>query len=71
MTAFTITEIEQAINFWRNRNVTGEDAALCAEARTLADIYGTMIYQRMNTVDSTVLSSEQAIALDAALRTMS
>jgi hypothetical protein len=71
MTAFTITQIEQAINFWRSRNATGDDAALCAEARKLADIYGTMIYEHMDTVDATALSSEQAIALDTALRTSS
>ena len=46
MSTFTITEIEQAINVWRNRQPSGEDAALCPQARRLADIYGEMIYTR-------------------------
>jgi hypothetical protein len=68
MTAFTITEIGQAISFWRNCNATGVDAALCTEARKLADIYGTMIYNRMDAGEATLLNSEQAIALNTALR---
>jgi hypothetical protein len=51
MPTFTIAEIEQAINVWRNRQASGEDAALCPRARHLADIYGEMIYTRATDVD--------------------
>ncbi|MEX3815782.1 DUF3717 domain-containing protein [Paraburkholderia sp. BR13439] len=38
MPTFTIAGIEQAINVWRNRQASGEGAALCPKARHLAEM---------------------------------
>ncbi len=44
----TLTELEQAINYWRRaRPSTGEERALSAEVNALANVYALMIYQRM------------------------
>ena len=67
MPAFTIAQIEQAINFWRNRQAAGEDAALCPRARHLADIYGGMIYAQAATIDASTLTAEQMDAVTTAL----
>ncbi|WP_408433246.1 DUF3717 domain-containing protein [Paraburkholderia fungorum] len=67
MPTFTIAEIEQAINVWRNRQASGEDAALCPKARHLADIYGEMIYTHATAIDVSSLSAEQVEAVTTAL----
>jgi hypothetical protein len=67
MPTFTITEIEQAINVWRNSQPSGEDAVLCPQARRLADIYGEMIYTRATVVDVASLTAEQVQAVTTAL----
>ncbi|RZF25897.1 DUF3717 domain-containing protein [Paraburkholderia sp. UYCP14C] len=67
MPSFTIAEIEQAINVWRNRQASGEDAALCPKARHLADIYGEMIYAHAATIDVSSLTAEQVDAVSTAL----
>lgn len=64
---FTIAQIEQGINYWRNREASGTDAALCPSARVLADVYGLMICDRAETVDAGTLSAAQLDALNAAL----
>ncbi|MCG5077474.1 DUF3717 domain-containing protein [Paraburkholderia tagetis] len=66
-THLTIAEIEQAINFWCAREAPGEDGALCARARTLADVYGLMIYERAASVDVSRLTPEQMDAIRVAL----
>ncbi|MFL9860020.1 DUF3717 domain-containing protein [Paraburkholderia madseniana] len=67
MPTFTIAEIEQAINVWRNRQASGEDAALCPKARHRADIYGGMIYAHATAIDVASLSAEQVEAVTTAL----
>lgn len=45
----TLTELEQAINYWRNLNPsTGEESALSAEVNALATIYALMIFHQQN-----------------------
>ncbi|WP_018441931.1 DUF3717 domain-containing protein [Trinickia symbiotica] len=66
-TDLTITEIEQAINYWCARQAPGEDGALCASARPLADVYGLMIYERVQTIDVSRLTPEQREAIRIAL----
>jgi hypothetical protein len=46
----TVAEIEQAINYWRTRERSGEGGALCPKGRLLDDIYGQMIYERMQVI---------------------
>jgi len=67
MSTYTIGQIENAINYWREHQASGEDAPLCPRARVLADIYGAMIYQRAETVSANALSPAQNEALNLAL----
>jgi hypothetical protein len=47
MSDISITELEAAINFWRNRSPsTGDELALCEEASALSKPYALMIVQR-------------------------
>lgn len=42
--SYTITELESAINYWRNRTPsTGEEQSLCPQASALAEAYALMI----------------------------
>jgi hypothetical protein len=66
MGTITITQIEEAINIWRTRQPSGDDASLCLEARVLADIYGWMIYVRAGVVDAATLTPEQTAAISVA-----
>jgi hypothetical protein len=57
--AFTIADLERAINYWCTRQQSGEDGALCPNARRLADIYGLMIYERSTTIEASRLTADQ------------
>ncbi|HTH61824.1 MAG TPA: DUF3717 domain-containing protein [Paraburkholderia sp.] len=47
MSDISITELEAAINFWRNRSPsTGDELALCKEASALSKPYALLIVQR-------------------------
>ncbi|MFC0403183.1 DUF3717 domain-containing protein [Paraburkholderia rhizosphaerae] len=65
----SIAQIEAAINAWRNRTPVpagqneGEAIVLCAEARSLADVYGGMIFSRQQQIPLSALSSDQVAAL--------
>jgi hypothetical protein len=63
MRTITITQIEEAINIWRSRQPSGDDASLCFEARVLADIYGWMIYAHADLVDAATFTPEQMAAI--------
>src|SRR5471032_785640 len=67
MNQYTIDQIETAINYWREHQASGDDAALCPRARALADVYGLMIYHRANKVAANTLTAEQNDALNLAL----
>jgi hypothetical protein len=65
-----IAQIEAAINVWRNRNPAISDdevPVLCAQARCLAELYGTMIYARTITVPRATFTEAQLSALAGAL----
>ena len=66
-TVLTIAEIEQAINYWCTRQAPGEDGALCARARPLADVYGLMIYEGASVIDVSRLKPDQMEAIRIAL----
>jgi hypothetical protein len=52
----TMTELEDAINFWRGqRPSTGEERALSPEVNALAKVYAMMICQRLRTIDLAAL----------------
>lgn len=65
--ALTITELEQAINYWCARQASSENGALCAKARPLADVYGKMIYEHASAIDVSALTPEQMEAVRIAL----
>ena len=67
MSVFTIIDVEQAINYWRELKPAGQDAALCREARVLAEAYGQMIFSRADAIEASSLNSEQIQALESAL----
>jgi hypothetical protein len=47
----TLTELEQAINYWRAlRPSIGEERALSPEVNTLATVYALMIFRRADRV---------------------
>ncbi|CAG9273964.1 hypothetical protein PUN4_830029 [Paraburkholderia unamae] len=51
MSDISITELEAAINFWRNRSPSsGDELALCQEASALSKPYALLIVQRQNTI---------------------
>ena len=44
----TLTELEQAINYWRGLQPShGEECALSPEVNALAEVYALMIYERL------------------------
>ena len=52
----TLTDLEQAINFWRaQRPSTGEERALSAEVNALAGIYAMMIFNQVRFIPSSQL----------------
>lgn len=51
MSDISITELEAAINFWRNRSPSiGDELALCQEASALSKPYALLIVQRQNAI---------------------
>jgi uncharacterized protein len=44
--ALHITDIEAAINWWRERSPSPDGITACAEVRALAEVYALMVYYR-------------------------
>ncbi|MCE2870126.1 MAG: DUF3717 domain-containing protein [Oxalobacteraceae bacterium] len=64
----TITELEEAINYWRRmRPSVGEERALSPEVNALADAYALMIFDRARVLPLSSLS-DSALALIQAWR---
>ena len=51
MAALHITDIEAAINWWRERKPSPDGISACAEVRALAEVYGLMVYERATLCD--------------------
>ncbi len=57
-----MTELEEAINYWRGlRPSTGEERALSTEVNALAGVYAQMIFEQrkflpLNTLDTATLA---------------
>ncbi|MCA7889663.1 DUF3717 domain-containing protein [Burkholderia contaminans] len=66
-TSYTISEMETAINFWRERDQAGTDAALCARARALAKPYTLMFLAKRTSIDEAELTPNELAALQDAL----
>ena len=66
-TAYTVAQLEAAINIWRARRETGEDGALCREARELAEPYTLAFMARRESIRADELSDEQKAFIHDAL----
>ncbi len=51
MSALHITDIESAINWWRDRFPSPDGITACAEVRALAEVYGLLVYYHESEVD--------------------
>jgi predicted Fe-S protein YdhL (DUF1289 family) len=51
MAGLHITDIEAAINWWRDRAPSGDAVTACAEVRALAEVYALMVYYRESQCD--------------------
>jgi predicted Fe-S protein YdhL (DUF1289 family) len=51
MAALHITDIESAINWWRDRSPSPDGITACAEVLALAEVYALMVYDRRTTLD--------------------
>ena len=51
MAALHITDIESAINWWRERSPSPDGITACAKVRALAEVYGLMVYYREDGCD--------------------
>lgn len=53
MAGIHITDIEAAINYWRQRKPSPDGVLLAPEARALADVYARMIYRHAHNIEAT------------------
>jgi predicted Fe-S protein YdhL (DUF1289 family) len=51
MAALHITDIESAINWWRERHPSVDGITACAEVRALAEVYALMVYYHEDSCD--------------------
>lgn len=51
MAGIHITDIEAAINYWREREPASDGVTLAAPLRALAEVYALMVYFRVQEVD--------------------
>jgi predicted Fe-S protein YdhL (DUF1289 family) len=57
MAGIHITDIETAINWWRERHPSPDGIAACAEVRALAEVYALMVYFREPYCDEVTMPS--------------
>lgn len=62
MTAIHITDVESAINWWREREPSPDGVSACAPVRALAEVYALMVYYHESECDEV---SMPAAAKDA------
>jgi predicted Fe-S protein YdhL (DUF1289 family) len=51
MAGIHITDVERAINWWRERSPSADGITACAEVRALAEVYALMVYYRESECD--------------------
>jgi predicted Fe-S protein YdhL (DUF1289 family) len=62
MAGIHITDVERAINWWRERKPSPDGITACAEVRALAEVYALMVYYREHECDDASMPKK---ALDA------
>ena len=55
MAGIHITDIENAINWWRERSPSPDGISACAEVRALAEVYALMVYHREQLCDEATM----------------
>jgi hypothetical protein len=62
----TLQELEDAINYWRAQlPATGDALVLSGQVSKLAELYGLMIYYRLQRVPLPFVSSDAQAVLEA------
>ncbi len=62
MTGIHITDIESAINYWRDRKPSVDGYSLAPELNALAAVYAVMAFERQHTVAQEALSPDALAA---------
>jgi len=62
MIGIHITDIEAAINWWRERRPSPDGLTACAEVRALAEVYGLMVYYRQTSCDDASMPAQAQAA---------
>ena len=62
MSGIHITDIESAINWWRERSPSPDGIAACSPVRALAEVYGLMVYYREPLCDEHTMPPEASDA---------
>jgi uncharacterized protein len=52
MSFIHITDIESAINYWRDKSPSPDGITLCPELRALAQVYALMVFRHQDTVST-------------------
>jgi hypothetical protein len=55
MAAIHITDLEAAINWWRERRPSPDGISACTEVRALAEVYALLVYRRESGCDEDTL----------------
>jgi predicted Fe-S protein YdhL (DUF1289 family) len=58
MAGIHITDIENAINHWRERHPSPDGVTACAEVRALATVYALMVYHRQAECDEATMPAK-------------
>lgn len=62
MAALHVTDIESAINWWRDRSPSVDGVVACDEVRALAEVYALMAWQHLTAIDEDRLTERARIA---------
>lgn len=69
--SYTIAQVEQAINFWRDREGPHDGYSLGKTASSLAEVYASMIYQHAEVVETSRINKALVSDIELALRQQS
>ena len=58
MPSLHITDIESAINHWRERSPSPDGVTACAEVRALAEVYALLVYYRETECDEATMPAK-------------
>ena len=65
MAAIHISDIEQAINFWRQRSPSPDGIALAPELDALGEVYALMVFGHQVEIEASALPPAAALAWEA------